>query len=323
MIYNQFRKIVCVFIPALIITFLCGCATIYNPATGKKEIIFIPTSTEQTIGRQTAAQIAKEFKFVKDPIALRRIREIGKKIAAVSDRKDLQYSFYVIDDKNINAFTIPGGYVYVNSGLMDKATDSELACVLGHEIGHVAAKHIIKKMQSQIGYSLLMNIAARSADISDIQTAVSITYDLVSKGYSREDELEADRIGVKYAYKAGYDPHAMIRFLKKMQAEEKGNRGLVFLRTHPYPEQRMQQLQQYIPLMLNQKTQDNIQDSAENDKVSGSEKDKPVLNKSSVITSKPVEESETNPRPGRVMCSECKKVFPGRTNYCPYDGIKL
>ena len=304
------------------VIFLCltGCATVYNPATGKQEIIFIPTATESVIGRKMSAQIAKDKKFIEDDQEIERLTTIGKKIAAVSDRQDLEYRFYIIDEKEINAFTIPGGYVYVNSGLTAKATDDELACVVGHEIGHVAARHIAKKMQTQIGYSLIMDIAARKANITDIRTAVSITYDLISKGYSREDELEADRIGVRYAYKAGYDPRAMISFLNKMKEEDKSPKGLVFLRTHPYPDQRIAQLETEIPLITNQLTPPKAGNKNIAKPGSGNKTSNP--DKSGQLSAERVSTTQ-QPRPGRVMCPECKKVFSGQTNYCPYDGKKL
>jgi len=99
--------------------------------------------------------------------------------------------------------------------------DNELACVIGHEIGHVAARHIAKKLQTQLGYSILMNLALRNASVKDIQQAIDVTFNLVQLGYSREDELLADRLGAKYAYKAGYDPYAMVTFLKKLKEKNK------------------------------------------------------------------------------------------------------
>ncbi|MBU1148212.1 MAG: M48 family metalloprotease, partial [Candidatus Omnitrophica bacterium] len=216
-----------------------GCATIYNPATGQKEFIFITTPTEVSIGKAVSAKVASQYKISNDSEKNNRVREIGRKIAEVSDRKDLVYNFYVIEENDLNAFTSPGGYLYINSGLMDKATDDELACVIGHEVGHVAARHIAKKMQTQIGYTVLMNIAMRKAGLKDMQTAASISYNLIMLGYSRGDELLADRLGVKYAHKAGYDPYAMISFLKKLKDSSKNDIGPVFLRSHPYASDRI------------------------------------------------------------------------------------
>ncbi len=277
---------------------LCGCATVYNPATGQKELIFITTATEVSIGKAVSAKVASQYKISNDVEKNNRVREIGKKITAVSDRKDLVYKFYVIEEKDLNAFTSPGGYLYINSGLLDKATDDELACVIGHEVGHVAARHIAKKMQAQIGYTILMNIAMRKAGLEDMQTAASISYNLIMLGYSREDELLSDRLGVKYAHKAGYDPYAMISFLEKLKDSNKKSIGPAFLRSHPYASDRIKMLEKEIP---------GIIDKA----------DKKV----EATTATPVASNKERPR--KTMCPECRRIFPGSTNYCPYDGTKL
>ncbi len=283
---------------------LSGCATIYNPATGKQEFIFVTTEMEVSIGNTLANKISRQFDISKDQRRINRVTKIGKKIAKVSDRKDLKYHFNVIEDEDLNAFTTPGGYIYINSGLIEKATDSELACVIGHEIGHVAARHIAKKMQAQIGYDILMNIAASKSGISDLQRAASISFDLVMLGYSREDELLADSLGVKYSYKAGYDPYAMITFLEKLKETKKEGVGFAFLRSHPYISKRIKTLEKEIPAI----------------------KEK-VSNKSTQIKAQKrpnaVPRSIDIVRPLKVKCPECKKIFSGKTNYCPYDGTKL
>lgn len=285
---------------------LCGCATIYNPATEKQEFIFITTPMEVALGSNVAMNISKEYKFIKTPAITDRVSQIGEKIYKVSDRQDLKYHFAVVEDKEINAFTMPGGYIYINSGLMDIVNDDELACVIGHEVGHVAARHITKKLQAQLGYDILMNIALQKASASELQRAASITFDLVSLGYSREDELLADRLGAKYAYKAGYDPHAMITFLKKLKDIDKEEMGFVFLRSHPYTSKRIEMMEKEIPAIIA--------------KVDG----KPVQN--AVITDTLTNrggDAAQKPRPYRVMCPKCRKIFSGDVRYCPYDGTQL
>ena len=130
----------------LILVILCcsGCATVYNPATGRQELILIDTPTEVALGRNVAKGITKEYTLSRDPSRLARLKKIGTKIASVSDRSNLTYHFHAVEDEELNAFALPGGYVYINTGLMDETTDDELACVLGHELGHVAARHSIK-----------------------------------------------------------------------------------------------------------------------------------------------------------------------------------
>ncbi|MFC1621390.1 M48 family metalloprotease [Candidatus Omnitrophota bacterium] len=278
--------------------FLSGCAAVYNPATEQKEIIFITTATEVSIGQAVSTKIAGQYKISDDAEKNNRVREIGKKIAAVSDRKDLVYKFYVIEDKDLNAFTSPGGHLYINSGVLDKSTDDELACVIGHETGHVAARHIAKKMQAQIGYDILVNIALHKAGLRDVQKAASVSYNLIMLGYSREDELLSDRLGVKYAHKAGYDAYAMISFLKKLKDSSKKNMGPVFLRSHPYVSDRIKMLEKEIPGIID-KADKKIEAASVAPVVSNKERSR------------------------KVMCPECRRIFPGATNYCPYDGKKL
>ena len=280
---------------------LSGCATTYNPATGRKEFIFVTTPMEVSIGNSVASQIASEFKISKDIQQKDRLKKIGDDIVSVSDRKDLKYKFEVIDDESLNAFTTPGGYIYVHSGLMEEATDDKLAGVVGHEVGHVAARHIAKKLQANLGYDILMNIAASQGGLGDLQTAASVTYNLVMLGYSREDEMLADRLGVKYSYKAGYDPYAMIAFLKKLEKKEGKDLGFVFLRSHPYASQRIKMLEQEIPGIIKRA---GAKTTARTD-----------------IMSYSFAEKE---RPLKVMCPKCRKIFAGRTtSYCPQCGVRL
>lgn len=286
---------------------LFGCATTYNPATGQEEFIFITTPVEVSLGNMLASRISGQFKISKDGQNINRLTKIGEKVALVSDRRDLRYRFTVIEDESLNAFTTPGGYIYVNSGLIEKTTDNELACVIGHEVGHVAARHIAKKLQAQIGYDILMNIATRKGGLADLQKAASLSYNLIMLGYSREDELLSDRLGVKYAYKAGYDPYAMTTFLKKLKEANNEELGFIFLRSHPYISQRIKMTKRQIP---------GIIDRVDNKAIKSAQ---PQIQERRY--SKPV--ARDNKRPLKVMCPVCKRIFSGRQKYCPYDGTKL
>ena len=233
--------------------FLSGCATVYNPATGRNEAIFISTPSEVAIGSSAASQIAQRYKISNDERTVDRINAIGERVAAVSDRRDLEYKFYVINDEALNAFTIPGGHVYVFRGLYDKLDDDELAAVIAHEIGHIAARHIVKKMQASLGYQLLSTIAlvayTQRQDDKNKKRAGYVAYagatafNLVQLGYSRQDEYEADGLAVKYSTAAGYDPDGMRRALEVLRSEE--NKGIpvaYILRSHPYIDQRIDRL---------------------------------------------------------------------------------
>jgi len=246
-------KILSISLAFMLAIFSSGCATTYNPATGRNEAIFINTSSEVAIGNSAASQIAQKYKISSDEKTVKRVDGIGERVAAVSDRRDLEYKFYVVDDKTLNAFTIPGGHVYIFRGLYDKLDDDELAAVIAHEIGHVAARHIVKKMQASLGYQLLSTIAliayTQGQDDKNKKRAGYVAYagatafNLVQLGYSRQDEYEADELAVKYSKAAGFDPDGMRRALEALRAEEKKGMPVPYiLRSHPYIDQRIERL---------------------------------------------------------------------------------
>ncbi len=216
--------------------FLCGCATEYNLATGRKEYILISETSELRMGKSLSRQVEGKYKLPDDELVQQRVNEIGQRIARSSDRKDIPYHFKVLEGEEVNAFALPGGYIYVNKGLVDKLdTDDELAYILGHEVGHVAAKHSVKRIQGALGYGLLRILASKVDEKGKVGRGLDIAFGQIMLGYSREDELLADRLGVKYARKAGYDPEAAIQFLEKLREIEKKKpaRIPIYLRTHP------------------------------------------------------------------------------------------
>jgi predicted Zn-dependent protease len=232
----------------LLSTFLIGCTTIYNPATGKKEVLFIDTAQEVAIGKNVAREVAAQYKVLEDESVQRHLQQIGRKIALVSDRRDLEYSFTVLDSKELNAFALPGGGVYINKGLLDLLDEDEIAACLGHEVGHIAARHSVKRIQGQMGYQLLLTLAIYGAGEKNRQAANTVAkgansiFQLVLLGYSRQDELLADKLAVKYTHQAGYNPRGMVTALKKLYEQNKNKglwRGPAVLRSHPYLEDRI------------------------------------------------------------------------------------
>ncbi len=228
---------------------LSGCTTIYNPATERTESYFFSTAQEVGMGRDMDVEIRKKMRVIDDPRMRGRLEAIGRRVALASDRQDLSYTFHVINDDELNAFAVPGGYIYVNSGLMNVSTDDELACVLAHEIGHVAARHSVKKLQTALGYQLVLNIALGISGQYDVGKAVDVMFNLTSLGYSRQDELLADKLAVRYSKRAGYDPAGMISFFEKLK-EETRTRGaplrVEFLSSHPDLDKRIERVQQEI-----------------------------------------------------------------------------
>lgn len=234
-----------------ILFLLSGCTTIYNPATQRKETLLINTKNEIALGRDLDSQMQKKLKISMSQAMQYRLDSIGTRVAGVSDRLDLVYYFRVVRDKEFNAFAIPGGFIYVNSGLMNKATDDELACVLAHEIGHVAARHSVKKLQAALGYQIILGIALGVSGKQELERVADTVFNLGSLGYSRKDELLADKLAVRYAKGAGFNPYGMVTFFEKLkkEAEEKGPKlRIEFLSSHPNIEERIKRVKQEIAL---------------------------------------------------------------------------
>lgn len=230
----------------LIILFLglsiSGCATEYNLATGREEMVLIGPEREVAIGRSIAKQVEQKFKVLKDENLEERIDRIGQALAEKCDRKDIVYHFKILDEEEVNAVSLPGGFIYVNKGLIDKVDkDDELACVIGHELGHIAARHAIKRLQGSLGYGVLRILISTSADTRELGRGADMAFNQLLLAYSKEDELLADRVGVRYAARAGYDPTAMISFLEKLKEIERKKpiQPKRQFRTHPYIPERI------------------------------------------------------------------------------------
>lgn len=247
-LFTMFKKIG---LAALFFTFcvnIFGC-TEFNPVTQKQEMILYSTEREVNIGKNVSREVEKEYELAKDPNLIERINKITEKIAAVSDRKDVSYYVNVLiakeeekeDGADINAFALPGGYVYLYDGLVKFAdNDDQLACVIAHEVGHIVAKHSIKKLQAAMGYTLL-GIAAIGTGDPDFVSGVNYAFLNILLAYSREDEFKADELGTRYAKMAGYNPKAMIDFLEKLREKQKNDplRAKSIYRTHPYFSERI------------------------------------------------------------------------------------
>ncbi len=230
-----------------LVTLLAGCSTEYNVVTGQQESYFYSSDREVELGRSMSKQLEKQVKLTEDPLIQDRVKTIGKKIAAVADRKDIDYIFKAIAEDEINAVSLPGGFVYVNSGLIDRvANDDELASVLAHEVGHIVARHSIKKLQAAMGYTLAQLVTIPIPQAGPVRNAADLAFTQLYLGYSREDELLADQLGARYAKLAGYDPLAMIAFLKKL--EENNRRKPLqpksYFRTHPFVPDRIRVVKQ-------------------------------------------------------------------------------
>lgn len=231
-----------------------GCASLgsYNTATGRNELIFIPTSEEVAMGQTLHNDISRQYRISTDKEKYDRLVRIGTRVAQVSDRQDYQYKFFLVESEDLNAFTTPGGHIYFFTGLFDRmTTDDQIAAVLAHEIGHCAAKHTIKKFQAALGYDLVgsivlnhMNFGSGAKQIATMGSNVAMK--LVFSAYSRKDEHQADQLGVKYMYLAGYNVNASIQILRLLLKESKGAHPPEILSTHPNLEARIKTVEQEI-----------------------------------------------------------------------------
>jgi len=236
----------------LIILVLGGCATEYNPATGRQELIFISSSQEVNLGRRLSKKVEEEFKLCKDPQYLERLYKVAERLVKVQSREDIVYHFDILDKDDINAFTLPGGYIYVFKGLMEFIkSDDELAFVLGHEIAHNVAKHAIKKLQGYLGSQLLLVLSTQAKSAGFIQ-GMELALRSIFSSYSREDEFLADKLGVQYAKEAGYNPCASIEFLMRLHSYQmkQPSKSISYFRTHPYIPQRISALKKELGLPL-------------------------------------------------------------------------
>lgn len=231
---------------------LSGCVRQeYNTATGREDIILINTDKEINMGRRIARGIEENPDIVldPDPLMTERVKLIGQRIAEVSDRKEVNYTFRVIDMDDVNAFALPGGYIFIFRGLIEKVeTDDELASVIAHEVAHIVARHSVKRLQGGLGFTILQILMAVASPSVSNARGINAAFGHLIMSYSREDEALADKIAVKYLRKAGFDPMAMISFLKKLQEvnRETAIRPYRSYRSHPHIADRIRMVKQEI-----------------------------------------------------------------------------
>lgn len=239
----------------LYILLLAGCTT-YNPATNHNEFIFISTAQEVAMGKKAHQQLCSQYKMITGTPEAARLERIGQTVARVSDRQDFVYHFNLVESKELNAFTLPGGYIYFFTGLDSQLhTDDQIAAVLAHEIGHCAARHVVKRFQAALGYNWIGGLvdevlSLRFPSIEPVAVMSANTIAQLAMGsYSRHDEYEADRLGIKYLYLSGYDLNAMIQVFDILQRNTKRDHVPLILRTHPFLKDRIEAVKKEMVLV--------------------------------------------------------------------------
>jgi len=235
---------------------LLACAV--NPVSGSRELALLSEAEEIKLGRDNDAQIRKQYEVVKNPALQAYVQDVGARLAAKSHRPHLQYTFTVLDSPEVNAFALPGGYIYITRGIMAHLnSEAELAGVLGHEIGHVTARHSVRQysaaVAANIGFTLgsilVPELGSRAG-----QSLLNVLGGALLSGYGRDHELEADRLGAEYLARTDYEPRAILdvltllknqELLEKTIAAREGRQPRVYhgvFATHPSSDERLKQV---------------------------------------------------------------------------------
>jgi predicted Zn-dependent protease len=233
-----------------------ACAT--NPVTGGQDVVLMSEVQEIALGRKNDPEIRKQYGVYDDQQLQAYVNRVGQRLAAVSHRPGLKYHFTVLDGDEVNAFALPGGYVYITRGILAYLnSEAELAAVLGHEIGHVTARHSVRQyttaVATGVGASILSVIVPELGGQAG-QQLLDVLGGAIVSGYGRDHELESDRLGAQYLARAGYDSDAMIEVigvlknqeeLEKKRAREEGREARVYhgvFASHPSNDQRLQEV---------------------------------------------------------------------------------
>ncbi len=219
---------------------LAGCAT---TGINRGDFNVVSIDEEWQMGRQLQAEVARQVRLSSDAALNAYVTRMGQRIVAQTEMANLPWTFQVVEDDAINAFNIPGGHVYINTGLIANARNaSELAGVMAHEITHGVSRHGTEQLSKQYGVSALLGLAGQDPNL-----LTEIAAGLIFAKYSRGAERESDTYGIRFMTAAGYDPHGMVGLFETLQAESGGgNRNLAFLSSHPLTADRIQAARQQI-----------------------------------------------------------------------------
>lgn len=234
---QQHKRLLAVVL-ATVLTAGCG------SSGGGGDFNLISIEEEWQLGQQLAQEIARQVKLSNDPALNAYVRQMGERIVARTNMANLPWNFYVVDDPSINAFAVPGGHVYVHTGLIANADNaSELAGVMAHEISHVLARHSTEQISRQYGLQILASLVLGQNPGQLAQIAASIAGTGALARFSREAEREADELGIRAMHAAGYNPQGMATMFEELLEHRQGSPGRVeqFFSTHPLTEERIRE----------------------------------------------------------------------------------
>ena len=251
---HRLHHVACI---VLLIALFGASSCAVNPVTGEQELMLLSESEEVRLGRKTDVEIEKTYGLYKDPDLGEYVRDLGQRIAQQSHRSHLAYDFKVLDSFVVNAFAVPGGYVYLTRGILSYLnSEAELAGIIGHEIGHIAARHSAQRLSkaqlTQFGLGLGSALSQTFRDYAGLaQYGVSVMF----LKFSRDDERQADDLGVEYASKAGFDASQMANFfgtLERLHPSSDRSGLPSWLSTHPDPPDRVNEIKRKAGQWANQ-----------------------------------------------------------------------
>jgi predicted Zn-dependent protease len=229
---------------------LAACAT--NPATGRRQLMLMSEAEEIQLGREADAQVRSQMGLYEDAALQRYVSDTGLRLARLSERPELPWSFAVVDAPAVNAFALPGGFIYLTRGMLPFLQDeSELAAVLGHEIGHVTARHSAAAYSRQMALGGGLGVlGVLVPETQPLQGLAGVGLQLLFLQHSREAELEADGLGTGYTASGGWDPQGMpdlLSTLGRLDEASGSRRGVPnWAATHPHPDDRVERVQQAV-----------------------------------------------------------------------------
>lgn len=239
----------------LVIVIFCGCATVSE--TGRKQVRLVPESEELQLGLAAFEQIKKETPISRNASANAMLQRVGSRIASVvTDMPNAQWEFVLFENPEPNAFCLPGGKVGVNTGILPLTKDEAgLATVIGHEVAHASLHHGSERMSEAMLMDIGAQVLGAAAGGSKYQQAIALAYGAGAQlgrelPHGRAQESEADRVGLRYMARAGYNPEAALTFWQRFAQATEGKGGSgppAFLRTHPVSATRIKQIQQWLP----------------------------------------------------------------------------
>jgi beta-barrel assembly-enhancing protease len=246
-------------------------SSVYNPLTEETQYINITQEQEIALGLEAAPQMSQQFGGLHPDVQARAyLDEVCARLLQRSSASELGYPFQchlLADSQTINAFALPGGQVFITAALFEQLdTEGQLAGIMGHEIGHVVARHSaeqIAKQELTQGLTGAVVIASYDPENPNSAHAAQMSMligQLINMRFSRQDELEADRLGVRFMAEAGYDPRALIRVMEILEGASEGNRPPEFFSTHPNPANRVENIQEAIAAEFPNGVPNNLQE---------------------------------------------------------------